>query len=312
MASEPGGLIVRFFRLLGTAFGFAIFGLGALFLSQILYVVLHLVIRDQERRVRCFRKAIGLSFKTFVFLMHVLRVFDVHIKDFDRLKHDRGCLWLCNHPSLVDYVIICSVIPEVTCMVKGSLWHNFFMGATIRAAQYIPNDQEDHLLRECQKRLERGENILIFPEGTRTQVSSLAPTAVGADAAPGTAGTAAQAGAADNSEAEPLRLKRGAANIALRCHADVRLFHIKQEPRFLTKEHKWYYVPHTVPQYEVSVGEYLKYEDFACSDPELMPRAVRSLTTLFARKLAHPAQEQAALAPLAKARAAANQSDPQV
>lgn len=249
--------IHRAFKILLIAFGFISFGVGGLFLSHIVYVLLHVCIWKKAKRKHAFRWVIGHTFRLFLWYLTICRLIKVQTVGFDQLSQDQGALWLCNHPSLIDYVIVCALVPNLNCMVKGSLWRNKFLGATIRAAEYIPNDASD-ALEQCQRSLAQGENILIFPEGTRT------PTV----------------------QNQPLTLKRGAANIALRCQANVRFFHITQEPRFLTKEQKWYYVPPRTSCYTVTVGEYWPYAQFSCNDPELLPRKVRDLTDVFAQKLA--------------------------
>ncbi len=75
---------------------------------------------------------------------------------------------VANHPSLIDYVMLASVMPETDCMVKSALLKNPFVSGVIRAADYLINDQADALLPASRQRLQQGDTILIFPEGTRT------------------------------------------------------------------------------------------------------------------------------------------------
>lgn len=197
-----------------------------------------------------------------MFILKIFRIADIHASELKQLKNDRGCLWLCNHPSLIDYVIICSNLPQLTCIVKGSLFKDPFLGATIRTANYIPNLAQDTLIKDCTERLAKGENILIFPEGTRTKL-----------------------------DATEFELKRGAANLAIRCKADVHFIHVHQKPRILAKEQPWHYIPKLTSQYHFSVGKYLKYEEFACTEPEKVPLAVRHLTQEFAHIMQEEEQQ---------------------
>ena len=61
------------------------------------------------------------------------------------------------------------MLPEMDCLVKASLRHNFFLKHVIRAADYMSNEAALGTLEGITRRLEAGENILIFPEGTRTR-----------------------------------------------------------------------------------------------------------------------------------------------
>ena len=101
----------------------------------------------------------------------------------------RGTIIVANHPTILDYVLTASMLPEMDCLVKASLRHNFFLKHVIRAADYMSNDGSLETLEEITRRLEAGENILIFPEGTRTRAGV------------------------------PMKLKRGVAHAALRTDA---------------------------------------------------------------------------------------------
>ena len=83
---------------------------------------------------------------------------------------ERGCPVIANHPSLLDYVILASVMNETDCLVKSALLRNPFVSGVIRAADYLINSEAETLLRASQQRLAQGDTLLIFPEGTRTRV----------------------------------------------------------------------------------------------------------------------------------------------
>jgi 1-acyl-sn-glycerol-3-phosphate acyltransferase len=63
---------------------------------------------------------------------------------------------VANHPSLIDYVMLASIMPETDCMVKSSLLKNPFVSGVIRAADYLLNDQADSLLPASLSRLQQG------------------------------------------------------------------------------------------------------------------------------------------------------------
>ena len=86
----------------------------------------------------------------------------------DILRAEHGCLVVANHPSLIDYVMLASVMPETDCMVKSALLKNPFVSGVIRAADYLINDQADALLPANPAAFTARRYDFDFPEGTRT------------------------------------------------------------------------------------------------------------------------------------------------
>lgn len=219
-------------RLAMTGVCFALFGLGGLLLSVVWFNLLLLLQRDPDKRRRLARRSIAASFRFFLRAARAFGVLDYRIQGKDVLDNERGCLVVANHPTLIDYVLIASVMPETDCLVKNALLKNPFLGGVVRAADYLINDQADALLPACRERLARGETVLIFPEGTRT--------------VPG----------------EALKLQRGAANIAVRCGSDLRVVHIHCSEHLLDKHSRWYNVPPRKPLFNVVARERIIIRQF--------------------------------------------------
>jgi 1-acyl-sn-glycerol-3-phosphate acyltransferase len=211
-------------------------------------------VRASERRRLLAQRCIQQSFVAFANWMRFLRVIDYRIENAARLWEDDSCLIVANHPSLIDYVLLTSLMPRCDCIVKKSLWDNFFVRGVIRSADYIPNVNADQMLAACRQRLKAGGRILIFPEGTRSTLG------------------------------QPISLQRGAANIAVRCKADIRIVRITCEPPILSKQHKWWQTAHRRPLFTVRIGEKLRISDFTREDV-LPSSAARLLNTHLTRLL---------------------------
>ncbi|WP_416412782.1 lysophospholipid acyltransferase family protein [Pantoea sp. App145] len=237
-----------YWRLLMTAVSFTLFSVGGLLLSLIGFNLLLLVQRDSVRRRQIARRSIAFSFRCFLRFCRRVGVYDYHIEGAELLQQDRGCLIVANHPSLIDYVMIASVLPEMDCLVKAELQHNFFLRGVIRAADYLINSEAATLLPESQRRLARGDTILIFPEGTRTRYG------------------------------EPLKLQRGAANIAVRAGCDLRVVHISCTQRMLDKQSRWYQIPPVKPRFTVRVQSRIASQRFYEAHEDAQPLAARHLT----------------------------------
>jgi 1-acyl-sn-glycerol-3-phosphate acyltransferase len=235
-------------RLVLTGACFALFGLGGLLMGLVWFNALFLIQRDKNKRRVLARRTISASFRLFLNTASKVGVLSYHIDGRALLNAEKGVLIVANHPTLLDYVLIASVMPDVDCLVKAGLLRNPFVRNAILSADYLINSQADILLPASQARLARGDNILIFPEGTRT----------------------------DNSE--QLVLQRGAANIAVRCHCDLRVVHITCSQATLAKHQKWFQIPPQKPVFCITVRERIDSATFAAYADETESIQARRLT----------------------------------
>lgn len=213
----------RCWRIVATGFCFAVFGLGGLLVPLIVLPIQYLIYRDEEKRRKAARYTVHLLFKFFVGLMGALGIFKFTIADRTKFANLTGKLVLANHPTLIDVVVLISLIPNVDCVVKAHLFSNPFMRGVIKSTGYISNESPEGLLTDCAASLAAGNNLIVFPEGTRTT--------------PGQA----------------LKFKRGAANIALRCRADIVSVLIHVAPSTLTKSEMWYEVAPTQAKFDLAM-----------------------------------------------------------
>ncbi|ROS01591.1 1-acyl-sn-glycerol-3-phosphate acyltransferase [Sinobacterium caligoides] len=242
----------RLWRLCGTAVSFACFGLGGLFLALFILPVARL--SSSSHGINRARRCIQLAFRAFVGMMRLLGVIEVRWQGLEKLRQQRGVMVIGNHPSLIDYVLIASQLPNCNCIVKRQLWSNPFLGGVVRAAGYIANDEGVTMVEACRRTLSAGDNLLIFPEGTRSR------------------------------EGEAMTLQRGAGNVAMRVQPQIVLCHITVVPRMLAKTDPWYYVPKTKSTFNVRIGETLDVS--ALVDPQApLTVGARQLTRQFAEHL---------------------------
>ncbi|RRJ82782.1 lysophospholipid acyltransferase family protein [Aestuariirhabdus litorea] len=249
-------------RLIATAMGFSLFGLGALLLALLCFPLINLLSRDSGVRKRRVKRLINLTFRTFTRIVTLLGVFRVEFAGTDRLRSDRGCLIIANHPSLVDFVLLGSQVPDCDCIVKQALWSNPFLKGVVSAADYLPNSTGPAMIERCRQRLAAGERLIVFPEGTRTE--------------PGQAVT----------------LNRGAANIAVRTGRPIRLVHIHCQPPVFTRNTPWYRIPAQQPRFRIEVGALIDPQPLIDQSPSLAV-AARTLTRELQQQLNRPLQREA-------------------
>lgn len=250
-----GKTLNRLWRVLATGFCFVLFGVGSFLLSLIWFRLLFLFIRDPLERQRKARSSISACFRFFLEVAKAIGALDYQIKGAEKLRTDQGCLILANHPTLIDYVLITSLLPHADCIVKAGLLNNFFLSGAVRSAGYLINSEGESLIPACSQRLTEGGVIVIFPEGTRTEPD------------------------------QPPKLQRGAANIAVRIPCDMRLIHISCTETLLSKKSKWYKVPPQKPVFKVEVLNKVSPEPFLEQAQGVPSLAARRLTASLARSL---------------------------
>jgi 1-acyl-sn-glycerol-3-phosphate acyltransferase len=137
----------------------------------------------------------------------------VRIEGAERLSAPGPHLVVANHPSLIDIVILTSVMPQADCIVNRSRAAHLSLMSLVRAGGHVHADSGHRIVRQCSERLAAGRNLVVFPEGTRSPVGALGPFA------------------------------RGAARIALESGCDLHPVVLTYDPPTLAKGRKWYDLP---------------------------------------------------------------------
>ncbi|MEP3244210.1 MAG: lysophospholipid acyltransferase family protein [Sneathiella sp.] len=221
-----------FWRLFVTGIAFALFSLGGLFMTLVCFPAIRLFVRDSTRRANFAQSTIHKSFTLYLKVIEFIGVCSVAVESKHHLDGVQGTVIIANHPSLLDTVILMAQMKRAQCIVKHELWNNFFLGGVMQAANYVRNDQDPaKLIEDCVAVLNRGENLIIFPEGTRTR--------------PG----------------ETLgKLQRGVANVILNSKAPVLPVILHCNHTTLAKGEPWYRIPSTKLAFKISFSKPLESE----------------------------------------------------
>jgi 1-acyl-sn-glycerol-3-phosphate acyltransferase len=84
-----------------------------------------------------------------------------------------GLIIAANHPTMLDALLIVAELPRSVCIMKAALMRNVFLGAGARLARYICNDTPRTMIRRAIESLREGGQLVLFPEGTRTESGRL-------------------------------------------------------------------------------------------------------------------------------------------
>jgi 1-acyl-sn-glycerol-3-phosphate acyltransferase len=258
MSKDLINSLSHLWRVFATGFCFTLFGVGGIFLTLIILPLYRVFVACEIKRKYTARKCVHYCFKVFVATMHYLGVIHFTIEDKAQFANLNGQLVLANHPSLIDVVVLISIIKNADCVVKAHLFKNPFMRGVIKSTGYISNESPEGLLAQCEASLASGNNLILFPEGTRTDPS------------------------------KPLNFKRGAANIVIRCRAPVTCALIEMKPSTLTKGTPWYQVAPIRPRFLIRLtsAKFKKNDDFNDESPSMQARYLtRQLQTFFSEEL---------------------------
>lgn len=116
----------------------------------------------------------GFSFYLAV-LRHTCQV-RLDLDELAPLRQAQGPLIvIANHPSLLDAVLLLSVLPQASCVLKADLLHNPLFGVGARMAGYVSNEDPRQMILDSTRALQQGAQFILFPEGTRTTTFPLNP-----------------------------------------------------------------------------------------------------------------------------------------
>ena len=217
---------MQFFRNLSSAarLRFALLMLGA---GCLLWTVLAFplsVVRLGRLGMWMGRWMATLGFRTYLWLLHIIGLGRFDIAALDALRGAGPLILAVNHPGLLDALMVLSRLPNVTCIFKASLMRNPLWGAGARLAGYIRNDLFLGAVNLAVEELHRGSQLLLFPEGTRSDPMPLGEFQI------------------------------GAAYVSYRSGTPIQTLIIEQDSRFLGKGWPWLKRPDMPMHFRIRLG----------------------------------------------------------
>jgi 1-acyl-sn-glycerol-3-phosphate acyltransferase len=235
------------YRVLVKWLSFFVFGLGTLVLVIIFFPPMRLFIHPREQFKKYGRRLVSFSMRFFVSFMHFMRALNLETDNRENYRHLSSKILVANHPSLLDIVMLFSLIPNVDCIVNTYLDHNIIVKGVVRQLYILNSLDLENIFQACTESLRQGNCLVIFPEGTRTPRSG-----------------------------KPI-IRRGAARVALVSGCDIVPVHIGGTDKYgLGKKDPWTaFNTRERYVYRISMGPEINPEKYR----ELpSPKAVRALT----------------------------------
>ena len=148
-------------------FAMTVFGVGAVILAVFVFPFIRLFTLHRKDFGVVARAYVSHTFRVFLGFLNLLHVSIRKVENEDDYRNIHSKIIIANHPSLLDFVYIMSLVPNSTCIVRGGLTRTPLRGVIKQA--YITNTTTfEDMCVECKKLTDMGCNVIIFPEGTRT------------------------------------------------------------------------------------------------------------------------------------------------
>ena len=147
--------------------GMLSFGLGAIILAILVFPFIRLFTLAHKDFGIIARAYVSHTFRVFLKNLEICKTSMLKVEDRQAFRNIHSKVIIANHPSLLDFVYIMSLVPNSTCIVRGSLTRTPLRGVIKQA--YITNNTDfNEVLIECKKLTDKGCNVIVFPEGTRS------------------------------------------------------------------------------------------------------------------------------------------------
>ena len=160
---QPPGLRHRVF------FAFLIAQLGAMSLVWNLLAPLLSLLLPRAAGGHLGRAGVSYIYRCCWTTAELLGLMQIDSKELDALRREPGGLIVvANHPTMLDALLVVARLPRGVCVMKAELMKNIFLGGGARLAQYIRNDVGRGMVRDAVQTLAEGNQLVLFPEGTRT------------------------------------------------------------------------------------------------------------------------------------------------
>lgn len=143
--------------------------LGLISLGWNLAAALLYPLLPRQRGLEVGRAGISHGYGLFWTIANTSGLLKMDARALDPLRDEPGLIVVANHPSMLDALMLVARLPRSACVMKASLAHNPFLGPGARLARYIRNDSALGMVRHAVADLKAGGQLVLFPEGTRTE-----------------------------------------------------------------------------------------------------------------------------------------------
>ena len=191
--------------------------------------------------------AMRTGFRVTLAWIHKLGLMSVRTPLWEKTSIPTPCVIVANHPCHLDIVGILSWVPDAFTIVKSSIYRQFWLKPLMEGSGQVEGGGQEfataRIIERAVAGLREGQNLVVFPEGTRTQSGIEMP------------------------------FHRLAFEIACRADVPVVPLRLSCQPSYLSKQRSVLRLPLGQPVFTVEVLETLHPQDFGGSSRKLRDSA---------------------------------------
>ena len=155
-----------------TIYCFAVWGPLMLFVVQPLSLLYFLLFGKNAKTRLTYHRFVSWFAKWCIDHIPGLYV-QVH-NDYGHVFGNKTMLYICNHQSVLDIIVLLSLMPKSIILTKGWVWNNPVLCVLLRLLDCFPIYYDEAKKRKkILSLLQEGYSIVIFPEGTRTRTGEI-------------------------------------------------------------------------------------------------------------------------------------------
>ena len=128
---------------------------------------MRLVLHPKTRFQKYGRRAASSGLRLFIGFMRITGMANLETNNRAQYRNLVSKIVVANHPSLIDPVLLISLLPNAdTIVIPYS--KNFVLAGIVRQLYILGSTDPDDVIESCIESLKLGNCLMIFPEGTRT------------------------------------------------------------------------------------------------------------------------------------------------
>lgn len=150
-----------------------VLGIGLLAWTPVAALLRLVLPRDVGMRVG--RQAARRFFAFYIANLRATGNVRADLDALDAIAREPGIIVAANHPGRLDALLLLGKLDNGVPLMKASLERSVFWGAPAHLAGYVSNRSITQSVRDARTALAAGAQLLVFPEGTRTDPFPLGP-----------------------------------------------------------------------------------------------------------------------------------------
>ena len=106
------------YRAFMKLFFYLFFGTGSIILALLVFPWIRVFVHPKRKFQTAARAFVSGSFRFFINFMRFTGVVKLKVEDREKFKNIHSKIIIANHPSMLDFVFIMSLIPNANCIVQ--------------------------------------------------------------------------------------------------------------------------------------------------------------------------------------------------